>query len=415
MPTIIAWRRPLALAAAFTLCLAGSTAAAGSRRASAAQPGCGQTITADTHLHADLIDCPASGLVVGADHVTLDLNGHTIAGDGSANPEDTPDVGVDLGSHSDVTVRNGSVRGFDHGVAAAGGDRVAITDVAADDNTLSGVLLQGGDRDALIHVEAMRNGRRGIRLEDVADSRIADSRVGANTFNQIAVFGGDRDRFDHDVITDAPTEAGLRVADASGDVIDHLTVLRDSAGIIVGGERNLVSHNVLRYDGDAVIVDGANNRVAYNHISDLLHFGSGEDAICGIGVSFEGGIGNTAEHNLIERTCNYGVRADGYSDEGIRDTVIRDNIIRYAPTFGIAVNAEDAGLVINTLVERNIVLHSGDDGIHAASPATTITANHADFNGGYGIAAVSGVTDSGGNHARGNANSPQCLNVFCAP
>ena len=54
---------------------------------------CGDEITADTTLDSDLIDCPNNGIVIGADGVTLDLNGHTIDGDGEPFepcPEDEP-------------------------------------------------------------------------------------------------------------------------------------------------------------------------------------------------------------------------------------------------------------------------------------------------------------------------------------
>ena len=43
---------------------------------------CGDTITADTTLDSDLTNCPGDGLVIGAGSITLDLNGHTIDGDG---------------------------------------------------------------------------------------------------------------------------------------------------------------------------------------------------------------------------------------------------------------------------------------------------------------------------------------------
>jgi hypothetical protein len=39
--------------------------------------------------------------------------------------------------------------------------------------------------------------------------------------------------------------------------------------------------------------------------------------------------------------------------------------------------------------------------------------NHADDNGDFGIDAVSGVVDLGGNTASGNGNPLQCRNVFC--
>lgn len=68
---------------------------------------CGQTITVSPTLTADLVGCTGPGLVIGADGVTLDLAGHTIAGDGHAAdcPGDAPCyVGVDdSAGYPDVT------------------------------------------------------------------------------------------------------------------------------------------------------------------------------------------------------------------------------------------------------------------------------------------------------------------------
>ena len=41
------------------------------------QPSCGDMITVDTTLDKDLVDCPNNGIIIGADSITLDLNGHT--------------------------------------------------------------------------------------------------------------------------------------------------------------------------------------------------------------------------------------------------------------------------------------------------------------------------------------------------
>ena len=62
--------------------LVGATAASGGR-ALASQVSCGETITADTTLDSDLVNCPNHGIVIGADGVTLDLNGHLVDGDGT--------------------------------------------------------------------------------------------------------------------------------------------------------------------------------------------------------------------------------------------------------------------------------------------------------------------------------------------
>ena len=66
-----------------------------------------------------------------------------------------------------------------------------------------------------------------------------------------------------------------------------------------------------------------------------------------------------------------------------------------------------------TLVERNTATRNGDDGIDSDVASATITRNTANFNADLGIEAVAGVTDGGGNKARGNGNPAQCLDVSC--
>jgi hypothetical protein len=67
----------------------------------------------------------------------------------------------------------------------------------------------------------------------------------------------------------------------------------------------------------------------------------------------------------------------------------------------------------DTLLERNIAIGAGDDGIDVDTAATTLTRNLALRNGDLGIEAVPGVIDGGGNKAQGNGNPAQCLNVAC--
>ena len=54
----------------------GAFAFAGSP-ALASHLSCGDTITTDAKLDGDLVNCPNNGIVIGADGITLDLNGHS--------------------------------------------------------------------------------------------------------------------------------------------------------------------------------------------------------------------------------------------------------------------------------------------------------------------------------------------------
>ena len=103
------------------LALAGGLAI-GAGQASAAKVSCGDVITTNTRLRADL-NCTGDGLIIGADGITLNLRRHTITGDG-----DPDDVGVsNEAGHDDVTVRKGAIENFGVGVSVEGARRNLIS------------------------------------------------------------------------------------------------------------------------------------------------------------------------------------------------------------------------------------------------------------------------------------------------
>lgn len=87
-------------------------------------------INADTTLTEDVGPCAGHGIVVNADHITLDLNGHTVSGAKRAMEQ----VGVLLNGVEGVTVKNGSVTGFDAGVSIEGGGGNTVTGMNVHDN-----------------------------------------------------------------------------------------------------------------------------------------------------------------------------------------------------------------------------------------------------------------------------------------
>jgi hypothetical protein len=64
-------------------------------------------------LDTDLVDCPGDGIVIGADGITLDLNGHTLAGRFARPCSDdcVHQDGIDnTAGHDRVLIENGVVR-----------------------------------------------------------------------------------------------------------------------------------------------------------------------------------------------------------------------------------------------------------------------------------------------------------------
>ena len=72
---------------------------------------CGDTMISDIILANDLLDCAGDGLVVGANDITIDLNGHTVDGSGSLKS-----AGIRIQGYSGVIVKGGIVREFGRGI-----------------------------------------------------------------------------------------------------------------------------------------------------------------------------------------------------------------------------------------------------------------------------------------------------------
>ena len=72
----------IGLAAGGCLCLGAGTASAGTPAIA-----CGSTLTKSTTLTADLLNCPGTALVIGADGITVNLGGHTISGTNAKGSE----------------------------------------------------------------------------------------------------------------------------------------------------------------------------------------------------------------------------------------------------------------------------------------------------------------------------------------
>jgi len=90
-----------------------------SRSLAKAEPGAAATITRNTTLHRDIVNCADNGLKIGADNFTLDLKGHKVDGDGALREECPDDVWFDVGilneGHSGLTVKGGSITDFGWG------------------------------------------------------------------------------------------------------------------------------------------------------------------------------------------------------------------------------------------------------------------------------------------------------------
>lgn len=383
---------PRQLLAPVALLLMGCCLAFGAGPASANHVSCGDRITADTTLDTDLVNCPNHGIVIAADGVTLDLNGHLVDGDGTPaagcdNQMEPCDFGLFNDGHDGVTVMHGSVREFAAGVlfgTASGRARNnRVLGVSASTNQFIGLgifsqvqtLVRNSSGNGSLDREGI-----GLGLADSHHVQIVNNSFRHNPHNGINT--GEKSR--RNLIRG-------NVFSRNGD-----------EGILMeGGARFRVTRNRLVRNGGGITL-GPSNRtvVALNRIV------GGSD-----GIRVEKGHDNLVAANLVVGTRHVGITL-GIHDPfiGGANNVVRGNVVRRSRVDGIVVVKKDR----HSLLIGNVVTRSADDGFEVDSPTTTLTGNRARRNGDLGIEAVFGVIDGGGNKASGNGNPAQCTNIFCS-
>jgi parallel beta-helix repeat protein len=358
--------------------------AIGGGQASAAQVGCGDTITTNTKLHHNLTNCPNNGIVIGANGVTLNLNGHRIDGDGTpavgCDPEtEFCDVGVVNDGHDGVTVKHGSVREF-----------------------LYGVFVGRARHNRVLGISSRKNFFFGFFVAESARSLVRNSSGSGNPAPEgdgLGLFGSHRVRIVHSSFR--RNALGIHISDSPGNVIKKNRLSRNSDfAIIVEADRNRIRRNrCVRNSACVLVAQGNANVIARNRVL------RGES-----GLAVERGRANVIARNVIQRARRTGIYL-GLNNPplGGSHNIVRRNRIRRSAGDAFTVREEDH----HSRLWRNVATGSGDDGFDIASRSAKLTRNRAWRNADLGIEAVPGVIDGGGNRAHDNGDPRQCTNVVC--
>ncbi len=362
---------------------------------------CGTVITADTTLANDLANCRGIALIVAANHVKLDLDGHTVDGDGVADVE-----GIQVDGQHDVTISNGRITDFVEGVAILDSRRIHVHDLTLTDHRHVGVFV---DRSSEVGVERTRLSRiafsgifvtRSTRLH-IEDNRVTDSGGGVGLRHTT------RSRVAHNRSAGTGCGAILLYDGSRKDVIDSNVVMHDGCeGVVLHArsDHNVIRRNQVRFSDAGVGIDQSHHNLVARNVLRGNHF---------VVVFVVGARDNTIERNRLVRNGEGSeggihVLADDAGVTSERNAITRNTVVA---SVGDGVWVE-AGSHVTSLV-GNTVIGSTDDGIDVDEPQVRLARNLAVHNQALGIDAVLGVIDGGGNRARANGGAVQCLHVEC--
>lgn len=367
--------------------------------------GCGDTITTDTKLTHDIGPCPGDGLLVTADGITLDLNGHTVSG---ANG-DGDNVGIRLVMASGVTVRNGTVTGFDAGVELHQSHGNTIRQLVVRDNINDfgsppcdlgdGIVVGGSHGNVVEHNQVIHNGPYGgitllgdaddniVRNNQVSDNNIVTppGRTGCgNRFQDEGIRvegpGAERNRIERNVVTNSVLAGiGLHgtVCNPPNPALPPQPFNQDN--VLVG---NRVSHtagtsiasgiNILRQGPAAIVCPARRTTIVGNTSSD--------NQADGIFVS-NNSDGNVINRNTVERNGLSGIFlmgpafANQFTNVGPTEfDVVSPDLPPYTEDVHYRVMpGSGSGDVTGRLVPIDIVLHPDADRNNNPNPPNTST------------------------------------------
>lgn len=312
---------------------------------------CGQTITRSTTLTGDVGPCKGNGIIVGADNITLNLNGYRVLGPnlnhetGELKTATGNFAGVRLPNRKGVTVVGGmpgaTISGFDAGIFVNGGSNNRILNLAARKN------VGPPDPNALLG--------DGIVLVNSANNLIQGNIVHGNgRYDGIAVLGNDSNgnTIRSNTVTNTLANPTNPAGNGTGVGIIVSGFWDVATGKLVPG--NDVLDNVVRSnDGNGISnVNTRDARVAGNMVED-----NGHKQLPGNGIGVQMGLHPESSngHMVIENNTIRGNGGNGISSLETEENQFLGNLVEHngfesAPFFeasgGIFVESETGGNLI---------------------------------------------------------------------
>jgi len=192
---------------------------------------CNQPIT-ESFVLANDMNCPGDAFVIHVDNVVLDLNGHTLTGPGMG-PQTWPNpqldsVGVRVGGHTNVTVRNGKIDSFSTGIYFIDMVTSSIENVSSTRNRYgfyihasTGITIKDSTVQANIY---------GLHLQDSSNNLVQHNDLIRQTYNSPGGYGIYLYRSDGNRIVENTIENNINWGIWFSEAKDNLIFHNDVAG-----------------------------------------------------------------------------------------------------------------------------------------------------------------------------------------
>ena len=295
-----------------------------------ARSECGDTVSQDRKLKADIVDCDDTGLFIDGNRTTLDMNGHAI--------RNTSGPGIDTLDAKRTTIKNGEIRdagtwGFltsenpglklsnldiidagNRGVEVRESSGITIKKVVVRRSANDAFFLNAVSDAVLTDVAVVKGDGAGFDIADIADLTLENASVegdGVTNSGGISVVGTAEDSTFRDIeIQDWGGSGLLFTATGAGNVIGDVASRENEYGFEIGDGQPKVRDAVATgNDEDGLLVNG----VADVRVTGGRFNGNDED-----GIQFTGGAAGAVGDNVANNNAGVGILlpAAGVTDLG---------------------------------------------------------------------------------------------------
>jgi len=315
-------------------------------------PACGDTITEDTTLVADLTGCAGDGLIIGAPAITLDCAGYKLFGNGGGGGN-----GVVIANEAwdGVTIKNCNISLFLDGISITDGD-----DTIMEYNNVSECLSDG------IYIGVSSTG-----------NSIGNHTIWDNTDTGIYLDTSDNNIIKNSTIHthSAPGSFGIYLdSNADNNEVVNNTLNANFEGIMVSSSLlNTLGNNTISNSVDVGIILSSSDANTISNNS-VIGDGNGDD-----GISLTDSTSNTINNNTVSGHSGANDKGISLQTASLSNDIINNTVD--SNNFGITVTDSDLNNILNNTVSNN-----GDHGISIGNSVSTIIGNNTiDTNGQDGI------------------------------
>lgn len=318
-------------------------------------------------LSSDIADAPEAGcLVITADDVTVDGNGHAIA----PNESSARGPAVLARGAENVSVRNVRLSDWQVGVAFDGVTRGSVTDVRVSNAAIAGVSIDGTSQGVTVADTDVTDATGGVQIAAGSDVAVQDNTLTDLTGAGVSVESDARNATVRRNTVSNTSGIGVRVAAAETvSVVDNDITDAADTGIDIEGatEATIAANRLDAIPGVGIHVrDAPGAQTRDNVVTDartggIQYFDSGDEVVIteiggsewrpmpGFGEAREGATNGLNERSGVDRWPSETVH---------RESVVANNTVSGSYNHGVLAQSTDGIVLADNRVERS------DDGIH---------------------------------------------------